>query len=128
MPNAITSQTFVDGNRVTEVKYNIVGDGSGEETKTVLYDASTFTAQAIDNAVTSIEYCLVGFSAQLYWDASTDVPLLSLAEGSESREHFNYVGSIANNSGTGKTGDILISTSGLGSGDHGFIILRIKQK
>jgi hypothetical protein len=128
MPNVITSRTILDGSRKTIVKINITGDGSGEESLTKIYDASAFTAADVNNALEAIEYCLNGFSASLFWDATTDLSLISLAADHPGEEDFREIGSLNNSSGTGKTGDILMTTVGLGAGDTGFIILHIKQK
>ena len=43
MANTITTQTIVDGERNLVTKTTILGDGSGEETATLLIDASTFS-------------------------------------------------------------------------------------
>lgn len=128
MPNAITSQTLVDGPRNTIVKITIVGDGSGEETNTVLFDASSYGYGSTNNKLMRIQYLLNGFDAVLYWDATANVVIKPLDQDIEEDSDFSDAGGIINNGGTGRTGDILISTNGLGSGDEGYIVLYIKQR
>jgi hypothetical protein len=88
MANAIASQTIEDGERNTVVKWTIVGDGSGEETKTVIFDASTYHTASTDNKLWKIYWATSGASAILYWDATTDVPLLTLPADHPYHFHF----------------------------------------
>lgn len=133
MPNTITRQTLVDGDRALIVKVNILGDGSGEETDTVLIDASTYSPAATENKLRKIEYCLNGFTATLEWDGATDAPLISLASDHPYFVQYDFCedslqsGGIVNNATT-PTGDVLITTAGLGAGDNGHIILYLAKR
>jgi hypothetical protein len=74
----------------------------------------------------AVKGSLNGFNAVLLWDATTDVPIISL-EGDKSFHHdFSQYGGIVNNGGAGRTGDILITTTGIATTDSGFIILDVK--
>lgn len=130
MAATFTSQTLVDGSRNTVVKINIIGDGTGELTNTVIFDASTFINPDTNNKLDRIEYTLRNFAATLYWDANTPVVLLDLVANYPSCQKFGKkYGGIINNAGTGKTGDIKITTQGLtGLPTTGEIILYIKKK
>jgi len=128
MANTITKQTLVDDIRKTVVKITIVGDGSGEETNYVLYDASSYTHNSINNKLMKLEYALNGFTANLNWDATADVFIMNLLDKYPFKHCFEWFGGIINNSGTGKTGDILMTTIGLGAADVGTIILTVYKK
>lgn len=132
MANAITTQVINDGQRNVVIKVTIVGDGSGEETKTVLFDASAYTPATTNNNLRRITYLLNGFDAVLYWDATTDVVLMPLDQDLQEDVDFTgentRYGGIPNNGGAGRTGDILITTTGLGSGDVGYIVLHLNKK
>lgn len=126
MPNAITITTILDGVRNLIKKIDIVGDGSGEETAAVLVDVSAHGCSAV--SILKEYHQLSGFSARLKWDADTDTVAFNLLEG-EGGLDFNQVsGPINNNAGAGKTGDLVLATSGLGSGDTGTIILTMRKK
>ena len=129
MANTITKQTIVDGSKRLIVKIHILGDGSGEETTTVLIDASSYTPAFTNEALYSVHSNLNGFTAELIWDATANVPLLHLADYEADWLQTETGGvSIPNNAGAGKTGDILLTTTGLGAGDQGSIVIDIKKK
>jgi hypothetical protein len=130
MAHAIVEQKIVDGDKITVVKYTIKGDGaSGELSDAVLFDASSFKTGSISNKLMEIEYCLNGFSAELKWDATTDVALISLAKDRQEKACFWNVGGLVNNGAAGRTGDILISTLGLATKTYdGYILLYLIER
>lgn len=134
MANTITTQVIINGPRDVVIKVNILGDGSGEETDTIIFDASAYAPIADENKLMKIEYALNGFSAYLEWDATADVPLISLVGDHPYFMPYDFcessmgVAGIPNNAGAGRTGDILITTSGLGAGDNGHIILYVAKR
>lgn len=131
MANTITKQTIVDGSKWLIVKCHVSGDGSGEETNTVLIDASTYNPAFTNGALSLLHANLTGFTCTLYWDATANVPIMNIPDYEvhlSENEMGHLSGGIPNNAGAGKTGDILVSTSGLGAGDQGTIILKIKKK
>lgn len=128
MANAIASQTIVDGAHALVVKVTIVGDGSGEETDTVILDASAYTPATTNYSLWKIWYCLNGFSAFLEWDATANVHLISLALDHPHYTDYECFGGIPNDGAAGRTGDILITTAGLGAGDSGHIIFFMKKR
>jgi hypothetical protein len=131
MANTITSQTLEDGLRNSIVKITITSDGSGEITKGIIYDASAFQNDNQNNKLMRITYHLNGFSGILYWDATTDVQIMNLSANYPDDTNYEYTGGLINNAGTGKTGDILLSTNGLASapvGSTGEIVLYVKKK
>jgi len=65
-----------------------------------------------------------GTSIQLYWEASVNKLILSLA-GWDTQDYTKF-GNLWNNAGAGKTGNILMSKTG--SGAFSMIIWMIKQR
>jgi len=135
MAHAITTQVIIDGSKNTIIKVNIKGDtgDATELTNYVIFDASAYLTASTSNKLCRIQYCLNGFTAELFWDATTDIPLISLAKDHPQDHDFINdcmgFGGLVNNAGTGITGDILITTTGLASSKHdGFIIFYIKQR
>jgi hypothetical protein len=130
MANTLTTQQILDGSRNIQLKVYIQGDGSGDLSKETLFDVSDWTYATTENKLMEIEYNLIGFSATLYWDATTDVPFMDLSADYPARQKFCAVGGLVNNGGSGRTGNILISTKGLGSipSGSGEIVIYLKVK
>jgi hypothetical protein len=131
MANTISTQIILDGRYQTVTKVTIEGDGSGEETNTVIWDASGYTPVPVNNKLRKIIYLLNGFSGTLYWDATANVMLTELDDSLQEEVDYTWgdarYSGIPNNAGTGKTNDILITTVGLGAGDKGYIILYVDK-
>jgi hypothetical protein len=224
MANTIVTQLLKDDSKETVTKVTILGDGSGEETDTILFDASLYAAgggAVTDTTLREIEYALDGFSMNLSWaattvvgtatfsgsglddlstggtftgtenktyiveidgtgtpdtfkwtddggasytstvnitgaaqtlndgvqvtflattghtladtwtfNATTDVRLMTLVDEHQAHEKFDSIcglGGLPNNASTGKTGDIIFTSVGLGAGDTGHILLRVKK-
>lgn len=127
MANSITTQTLQDGPKNLIVHLHIDGDGSGEETDTVIVDASTYSPAFTKASLLRVWGSLNGFNAHLSWDATTNTDLLAVPDYEFNADFFSFAG-IVNDAGAGRTGDILLTTVGLGASDHGAIILWLKKK
>lgn len=128
MVNTIEFQTIQDDSRNTIIKVDIIGDGSGEETKTVIFDASTYLNTTVEKKLWKIEYEQNGFSSVLEWDATADKQLITIEDAHHEHVCWEWFGGYSNAYYAGRTGDILLTTSGLGAGDRGYIILYIKHR
>jgi hypothetical protein len=64
-------------------------------------------------------------SVKLLWDATTDTICWDLNANYADSEDFTEFGGLANTSGSGKTGDINLTTTGAGSGDSYVIVLTL---
>lgn len=115
MANTITKTTLLDGTRNLVQLINIVGDGSGEETNTVLVDRSTFSAiEGQRFSVVKIEGLLTGFTAALSFDATADLVFVRLPDGDWFSHDWSEFGGISSDlAGAGSIGDILLTTTGL---------------
>lgn len=127
MVASLTPHIINDGARNLVVKTHIVGDAGGDVTNSVLIDASTFSGTFDDLKIVGIKADLRGFSADLHWDATVNVDIVTILAEEEFDKCYRRFGGLTNNAGAGKTGDILISTTGLGAGDEGTIILEMKK-
>jgi hypothetical protein len=126
MANAIAKQLVLNGTRNYIVRVTITGDGSGEETATRLNVTSGDLGTACK--LMAVQASFTGFSGTLLWDASTDVKATQIVAEKDVHLKWWKSGGLVNNAGTGVTGDILITTVGLGTGDIGEITLFLKKK
>lgn len=126
MAHSIVPNVYVNGESNLVINTCIVGDGSsGELSATQFIDVSTYGVSEVK--IKRIKTSLVGFSAILYWDADTDVPIISVPDY-EFGEEYHEFGGLWNNAGDGKTGDIMISTFGLASSSNeGHIIVELEK-
>lgn len=127
MANTVEVQTILDGKTALVVRVHLEGDGTGDETDTVIVDASSYTPAFTDFSIMGISSNLVGFSAELEFDATANVHAFTCPDYNQDQNFRNF-GGIPNNAGAGKTGDLVITTTGLGAGDTGHIILELKKK
>jgi len=126
MANSVTFQTLEEGPRNIIVKAAGVLDTSD-------YALSTFISMASSNEggkgfvptqvrIDHIDYSISDqIEVQLWWDATSDVIILPLA--GRGRMSFWNFGGLVNNAGAGKTGDVLIKTTGWTSGIQVFSVI-----
>lgn len=134
MAIAATEQVLADGPRNLVVKYTFAGT-SGDAAAVILVNASDFVDKdgiALGaNAFTlmNIQASLVGFSAQLLWEAGTDINLVTIPDGQPINQDFSKFGGIKDNSTTTSTGDVVITTTGFtaAAGEGGHIYLWFKK-
>lgn len=121
----VTKQTILDGGNNLVVKVHITG--ATDLADEVLIDASSYTPAFTDARLMKVEGNMAGIKLNLEWDATTDVPIISLGDGAFCHD-FSDHGGIANNAGTGVTGDILGTTESASADTYGFITFYIKKK
>ena len=129
MADAVTSQTLIDGERLAIMKFTNISDGTGETAVTkvnVANLASNGSGKActgvIVNKITSVCH---GMEVRMLWDATTDVPFFMSTINTNYENDFSSIGGITNNSGTGKNGNIVFSTSDASSGDTYTVVLEM---
>jgi hypothetical protein len=129
MADAVTSQTLLDGERLAIMKFTNISDGTGETAVTkvnvanLAKSASGLACTAV--TVTKITSVCHGLEVRMYWDASTDVPFFLSTINTNYENDFSNIGGITNNSGTGKNGNIVFSTSDASSGDTYTVVLEM---
>ena len=129
MADAVATQTIQDGGKTAIFRFTNVSDGTGEAAVAKV-DVSALSSNSRGVACSEVRlmqvrYAVVGMSVQMYFDATANVLLLEIAESSNGNLEFDDFGGIPNNSGSGKTGDILFTTVGHTSGDTYMIVLEM---
>jgi len=129
MADAVTSQTIIDGERSCIMKFTNVSDGSGESAVAKV-DVSALATNSrgvscSEVRVMRVSHAIVGMSVQLFFNATSNVLLMELAESSNGHMDFTDFGGIPNNAGSGKDGDVLFTTKGHSSGDTYSIVLEM---
>ena len=132
MPNTVTNTRLLAGQKKV-VQYVVIDSDGTEETDLVIYDSSAVATvigvtDPLKSSITSIEYStnsLLGV-VKLEWDASTDVLAWAFpANGGTSKFDFSQFGGLKNTAGTGITGDILLTTTGLVAGDAVSLVITV---
>lgn len=131
MADAVTTQTLLDGERLAIMKFTNISDGTGESAVTKV-DVANLAKSASGKSCTAVSVLKIhsvchGMEVRMLWDATTDVPFFMTAVNTNYCNDFSEFGGITNNSGAGKTGNILFTTSDASSGDTYFVIL-VMQK
>jgi len=129
MADAVTSQTIIDGERNCVMKFTNVSDGTGESAVAKV-DVSALSSNSAGKAcsevrIMRVSHAIVGMSVQIFFNASTNVIAMELAESSNGHMDFKSFGGMPNNAGSGKNGDILFTTKGHSSGDTYSIVLEM---
>jgi hypothetical protein len=104
---AVTIQTLQDGLKNVVVVLQIAADNADA----VVVDYSTLsgvTTNILNLSIVEIQWSLTGAGAILEWDATTDTVAANLSAGSG---FFLFPKGLVNNSGTGKTGDLLLTNA-----------------
>lgn len=128
MANTVTQRTLLGGANSKNVVHliTIVSDGS-EETDLVVYDNSAFINNVNKGNLMAVRASGSDCVCRLEWDQTTDSPAVSLNPAHDQHMCFKSFGGIKNPKGTGATGDLLLTTSGLDAGDEVTLILEIAQ-
>lgn len=129
MADAVATQILFDGERMAIMKFTNISDGTGE-TKVTKVDVSTLLPSSFDKAcdgvtITNIHAMTHGMEVDMYWDATTDVFILSVPQQQMYSMDLTKFGGLWNNAGAGKTGDIQFSTRDASAGDTYTIILEM---
>jgi hypothetical protein len=122
MADAVTSQTILDGERLFIGKFTNISDGTGE-TGVIKIDVSALNPNSFSLACTSVKINKIwaqtqGMSVDILWDASTDLICETIPENQFYFMDYSSFGGFPNNAGSGKTGDVLFTTTGAASGDR----------
>ena len=129
MAAVATQQIIANGPRNLVLKYTIAGT-TGDLTASKMVDISALDAALGVNGLTlmSAQWALTGCSANLLWDATTDVPIIECSAGEGSQDYSKFGGIKNNAAAANATGDVMITTTGYtGSGDGGHIYLWFRK-
>ena len=131
MADAVTSQTIQDGVKNVVMKFTNISDGTGESAVAKV-DVSALTAGPNGETCTGVTieeiwWQCIGMKVSLFWDATSNVIIMQLGENQSGHQDFRDFGGLTNNSGSGKTGDVLFTTVGHSSADNYSIILSMRK-
>ena len=131
MADAVTSQTIIDGEKKVVMKFTNVSDGSGESAVAKV-DVSALATNTAGSACTGVAieqiwWQCIGMKVSLFWDATSNVIIMQLGENQSGHHNYRDFGGLSNNSGSGKTGDVLFTTVGHSSADTYSIILSMRK-
>ena len=129
MADAVTSTTLMDSDRVAIIQLTSTSDGTGEAAVKKV-DVSALSDSSTGQACTGVRlakivYSTFGMSVKLLWDATTDTICWDLNADYTTDEDFTEFGGVRNTSGSGKTGDIMLTTTGHTNGDSYVIVLTL---
>lgn len=128
-----TITKLADGPRNAVFHVSFTGDGGGELTDLVLVDpTSSFDPTLPGTPTLTIDklwYDLTGFNAVLEFDYLTsDTPVWSMSGGQANYMDFCHFGGMKDRSdaldGLGK---LKLTTSGLGAGDFGTLVVKVRK-
>lgn len=131
MADAVTSQTLVDNQTTAVMLFTNVSDGTGESLVTKV-NVANLAANALGQACTGVSVQKIhtachGMEFRLFWDATTDVIFFASAQNNQFTFDFTSFGGLRNNSGAGKTGNILLSTFDQSLGDTYTLVLEMTK-
>ena len=133
MADAVSSTTILDGTHKAVIQLTNLSDGTGESAVTKV-DVSALATREDGIAcsgviIEKVHHSIIGFTqVQLLWDATTDTIALGLSQDSNGHMDFANFGGLVNTSGSGKTGDINLTTLGAASNDNYVIVLELLKK
>ena len=133
MADAVTSTTISDGTHKAVIQLTNLSDGTGEDAVNKI-DVSGLTAREDGTACSSVliekvSHSIIGFTqVQLLFDATANTIALGLAQDSNGHMDFSDFGGLKKTAGSGKTGDILLTTIGASSNDSYVIVLELIKK
>jgi hypothetical protein len=117
MADTVTTHTLISNKKRISVLLLNRSDGTGES-GVVKVDKSTLTslagAEPSKLTLERVEYTCDGMRADIFWDHTSDVHMISCA--GQGCFEFCDVGGL-HDTGTGGTGDVILTTSGHTSGD-----------
>ena len=132
MADAVATQTLIDGDKKVVQKFTNISDGSGEAA-VVKVDVSDLATNSRGDACTGVViekiwWQCIGMKVQIFFDASTNVFCIELGENQSGNQDYTNFGGLPNNSGSGKTGDVLFTTVGHTSADTYTIIMSMRKE
>lgn len=123
MANTITTTYKINGSRNFVALIEVQGDGSGDESGTVIIDPASLTGTPSKFKIKKVNWDLDGFSAALFWEASTPTLALGMPTYGDEMDFFEMGAPLTNNAGAGVTGKLTITTKGLTASGAGTIII-----
>lgn len=128
MANTIEQRTLVGGGSDRNIyrSVSIVSDGT-EESDLVIFDNSAFSEDTSKGSLMQVWAGGDAGTLRLSWDQTADsIAFIADADGGGHWD-FREFGGIHNPNGTGATGDLLLDTTGMDSGDEVMLVFHVRQ-
>ena len=121
MADSVNVSTIIDGPRKAVFYLTNISDSTGESAVTKI-DVSALSTSADGDACTgvrieSLSFSTVGMGIQLLWNATANRLAIALPANYSDSFDFSAFSGLPNYSGSGKNGDVLLTTVGAGSGE-----------
>ena len=128
MANTVTQRTLTGGGSDKNIyrMVHILSDGT-EETDLIVYNNSDFVSDTSKGNLKQLWVSGDASTIRLEWDQTTDSPAFAMAPLGPDHVDFRHFGGISNPNGTGATGDLVLTSADLDSGDELTLILHIDQ-
>ena len=126
MADTVGTKDLLDSDRHHIVFLRNESDGTGEAAVKKI-DVSALGGAPSTVAITQIWYSTQGMAVELHWDATTDTLAWCIPADECGHIDFRDMGGLVNDSGSGKTGDIMVTTVGHGAGDGYAIAIQVKK-
>jgi len=127
MANTIEVETIYDGLTDCAVMVNILGDGSGEETNLIVVNVSELSPVPTEVRIMRIQVSIgLTFLVQLLWAADLNVLAMNLMPTWQDWKFWQF-GGLRNRATVGRTGDILMTTYGLGANEYGSFVIEMQK-
>jgi len=127
----VTVTTILDGTRNAAFHVAIAGDGSGDVTDEVVIDPTSFDPALPASPSLTIDrlmYDLTGFDARLEFDyLASDTLVWSMTGDQFADADLSGFGGLKDRSEQDGTGKLRLSTSGLGNGDVGVLVIKVRK-
>jgi hypothetical protein len=131
MADTVDSVVLFSGRNRYAVRLTNISDGTGESAVAKI-DKSTLIGpdgtEPSKIVIEEIAWSVQGFtSVRLHWDHTTDDEIAVLGAGSDYLD-FRSVGGLVDPGSTGGTGDVVLTTAGVASGNTYNITLVVRLK
>ena len=133
MAEVVTTKIIEDGPRTAVMHFTNVSDGSGESAVAKVDVSALSSDPAGKGACTSVNieciwYTTKGMGVQIFCDATTNVLAWELiADYGDTLDFSEFVGLPNTAAASGKTGDLLFTTTNASSGDTYSVVLKLKK-
>ena len=133
MADVITTKIIEDGPRTAVMHFTNVSDGSGESAVAKVDVSALSSDPAGKGACTSVNieciwYTTKGMGVQIFCDATTNVLAWELiADYGDTLDFSEFVGLPNTAAASGKTGELLFTTTNASSGDTYSVVLKLKK-
>jgi len=106
----------------------IISDGT-QEAATVIFNNASFVNNVSKGCVERVRAYGSQCVLRLEWDQTTKSPIISInPAGGDSEADLRDFGGVKNPNGTGATGNIVLTTTGLAAGSEVSIFLYVRQE